>query len=417
MKAVRVALLGAGNRGRFTYARYAKDHPDELRIVAVAEPDQEKRRKIEEEHSIEKHLAVGDWKELFAQALDVDAVIIALQDGLHAQAISMAMAANLHILCEKPVVTSLQQCHQIEAMAKTFSKSFVIAHVLRHSPFFNAVRRLLDEGQIGRLIGIELDESVGHIHIAHSYVRGHWANSNTSSPMILAKSCHDLDILRYLSGGECTSLSSYGALHHFTKAHMPSGATARCTDGCPHVPTCPWAAQKIYLSSNIGWPTRVITTDLSVEGRLKALKEGPWGRCVYLCDNNVVDHQTVQLKFNNGVIATFTMSGFTMETHRSLRLMGTMGELSGDMEKAVISIQNFSSRETTTIELESKPDGHSGSDERFMREFVHTVRNNIIDGETSVTKALESHYMAFAAEASRLDGGSMKELNGFRFRS
>ena len=416
MKPIRVALLGAGNRGRFAYAKYAKEHPYDMTVVAVAEPDEQKRRQMIEEHNIAPDLAAEDWRILFEKPLDVDAVIIAIQDTLHEEAIIAAIEGNYHILCEKPVVTTLEQSNQIAAMATGFSKVFVVAHVLRFSRFFNALRNLIDTGEIGRLIGIELDESVGHIHMSHSFVRGHWNNSNTSAPMILAKSCHDLDILRYLAGSECVSLSSYGDLHYFTEENMPLGATERCTDGCPHVPTCPWATQKIYLGSNIGWPTNVITTDLSLEGRLQALKEGPWGRCVYRCDNNVVDHQTVQMLFDNGIVATFTMSGFTMETHRSLRLMGTMGELVGDMEQGIITIQNFSTRQTKTIQLETTPEGHSGSDELFVRDFVRLVRANITDGETSVTQALQSHYMAFAAEASRLNGGTKIEMSTYQQR-
>ncbi|MDX9916152.1 MAG: Gfo/Idh/MocA family oxidoreductase [Sphaerochaeta sp.] len=411
MYPIRAALLGAGDRGRFTYAAYAQDHPDELAIVAVAEPDETKRRQIVADHSIEPALAVADWRALFEKPLDVDAIIIAIQDTMHKEAILAAMTGRYHILCEKPVVTTLEETNEIAKQAKHYDKVFAVAHVLRYSRFFNKVRQLVDGGAIGRVIGIELDESVGHIHMSHSFVRGHWSNSNTSAPMILAKSCHDLDILRYLSGSECTSLSSYGDLHHFTREHMPEGATARCTDGCPHIPSCPWAAQKIYLGSNIGWPVSVITTDLSIEGRLKALQEGPWGRCVYQCDNNVVDHQSVQMRFANGIIATFTMSGFTTKTHRTLRLMGTGGELLGDMESGVITYQDFSTREGHTIRLETTREGHSGSDARFVADFVRLVRSGTTEGGTSLLQALQSHYMAFAAETSRLNGGVKIEMS------
>ncbi len=414
MKPIRIALLGAGDRGRFTYATYAQEHPDELAIVAVAEPNKVKRQQMASDHSIEPDLAVQDWKALFEKPLAADAIIIAIQDSMHKEAILAAMEGQYHILCEKPVVTNLDDCNEIAHRAEQYDKVFSVAHVLRYSRFFNRVRQLVDEHAIGRLIGIELDESVGHIHFSHSYVRGHWRDSNTSAAMILTKSCHDLDILRYLAGSECASLSSFGNLHHFTREQMPEGATARCTDGCPHVPSCPWAAQKIYLGKNTGWPANVITTDLSIEGRMQALREGPWGRCVYHCDNNVVDHQSVQLRFDNQIIATFTMSGFTMETHRSLRLMGTHGELTGDMEKGVITIQDFRTRETETIRLETTREGHSGSDAAFIADFVRRVRSNKTDGGSSVLQALQSHYMAFAAEASRLNGGVKVEMSDYR---
>lgn len=405
MKPIRVALLGAGNRGKYVYADWAKQHPDQMQIVAVAEPDDAKRQVIVDEHGIQDSNAVMDWQQLFKESLDVDAVIIATQDQMHKMAILQAIEKKYHILCEKPIVTNEEDVKEIAKKTEHFAKVFVVSHVLRYSPFFTRVKKLVQNNEIGKLIGIELHENVGHIHMSHSFVRGHWRKSETSAPMILAKSCHDMDMLLYLAGSECVSLSSYGDLFHFTKENAPVDAPYRCTDGCPHYEECPYAAQKIYLGSNIGWPANVITTDLSIEGRLAALKEGPWGRCVYHCDNNVVDYQSVSAKFANGVIASFTMSGFTMETHRNLRLMGTQGELTGDMEKGIITIQHFGSRDTKTIQIETKKEGHSGSDELFVAEFARLVRENILEGETSIKKSLQSHYMAFAAETSRCNDG------------
>ncbi len=417
MEPIRIALLGAGSRGRHVYAEYAHAHPDELKVVAVAEPNDEKRVFIVDEHEVDASYAVKDWKNLFTKKIPIDAVIIATQDSMHKEAILASLRQGYHILCEKPIVTTLEDSREIEQAAKDFSKVFVISHVLRYSPFFTRVKQLVSKGEIGTLVGIELDESVGHIHMSHSFVRGHWNNSKTSAPMILSKSCHDMDILLYLAGSDCDSVSSYGDLYHFTKGNAPEGAPIRCTDGCPHFETCPYAAQKIYLGKNTAWPVNTITTDLSLEGRLKALQEGPWGRCVYRCDNNVVDHQTVSAHFTNNVVATFTMSGFTMETHRSLRLMGTNGELKGDMEKGIITIEQFSSRDKKTIEIETLREGHSGSDERFVADFIRQVRENNINGETSVAASLQSHYMAFAAEASRLSNGECKQITNFSNRN
>ncbi len=413
MEPIRVALLGAGSRGKHVYADYAQAHPQEMKIVAIAEPNDVKRQCIVDEHGIEKSYAVKDWRDLFVSKQNFDAVVIATQDSMHRDAILAAIGKQYHILCEKPIVTTLEDSRTIAEAAKDFSKVFVISHVLRYSPFFTRVKKLIAQGELGRLIGIELDECVGHIHMSHSFVRGHWNNSNTSAPMILAKSCHDMDILLYLAGADCTSLSSYGDLYHFREENAPIGAPLRCTDNCSHYEACPYAAQKIYLGKNTAWPVNVITTDLSVEGRLKALQQGPWGRCVYHCDNNVVDHQTVNAQFANGVIATFTMSGFTMTTHRSLRLMGTQAELIGDMEKGIITINYFSSRDKKTIEIETTREGHSGSDELFVADFVRLVRSNNTSGETSVGSSLQSHYMAFAAEASRLADGKRMQVADF----
>lgn len=413
MKPIRVALLGAGSRGRYTYAEYAKQRPNDMKIVAVAEPDDAKRTAIVEEHGIEQALACKDWKDLFEQPLDIDGVIIATQDTMHREPILASIEKGYHILCEKPIVTTEEHSREIAKKAEGFDKVFVIGHVLRYSPFFTRVKAILESGELGELIGIELNESVGHIHQSHSFVRGHWRNKEESSPMILAKSCHDLDMLCYLAGDRCESLSSYGELYHFKAENAPEGAPKRCLDGCPVERECPYAAQKIYLGQNLDWPVNVITTDLSMEGRIKALQTGPWGRCVYHCDNNVVDHQVVQARFLNRVTANLTMTGFSMESHRALRLLGTKAELNGDMVKGLIEIDVFSSRDHKTIQIETKREGHSGSDDPFIADFIRQVRENDRAGKTSIEASLQSHFMAFAAEKSRLDGGEKIDIVAF----
>ncbi|MDR0998597.1 MAG: Gfo/Idh/MocA family oxidoreductase, partial [Treponema sp.] len=332
MEPVKVLLLGAGNRGMYTYAEYAKMNPTMLKIAAVAEPDEAKRKKIQAEHRIAGNFAFRSWDDAFAGFPPVEGLIISTQDQMHAGPLAKAMERNVHILCEKPIVPSLEECRQIEKNSSGFTRVFMIAHVLKYTVFFSKIKELLKEGRIGKLVGIDLIENVGHIHYSHSFTRGNWRNLAESSPMILAKSCHDMDMLYWLAGAPCESLSSYGSLNYFKKENAPQGAPKRCLDACPHMIECPYFAPKIYLTDNIKWPANVITTDLSMEGRLKALETGPYGRCVFHCDNDVVDHQTVALRFANGVTANFTMSGFTMETHRTITLFGTGGEITGDME-------------------------------------------------------------------------------------
>ena len=413
MDPIRVAILGAGNRGRHIYAEYAKQHSNEMKVVAVAEPDDAKRAIVAAEHGIDPEFVCKDWNDLFEKKLDIDGVIIATQDTMHREPILAAMEKNYHILCEKPIVTTKEDSLEIAKKSEDFDKVFVIGHVLRYSPFFTRVKNILDSGELGELIGIELDESVGHLHQAHSFVRGHWRKKEDSSPMILAKSCHDMDMLCYLADAKCESLSSYGELFHFKKENAPKGAPLHCLDGCPAEQECPYAAQKIYLGKDINWPVKVISTDLSMEGRLKAVQNGPWGRCVYHCDNDVVDHQVVQARFSNGVTANFTMSAFTMATHRTLRLMGTKAELKGDMEQGLIEIDEFSSRDHKSIRIETKKEGHSGSDELFIADFVRQIREKDHEGKTSINASLQSHFMAFAAEASRLANGEKIDIASF----
>jgi predicted dehydrogenase len=414
MEPIKVLLAGAGSRGMYAYAEYARNNPKMMRIVAVAEPNEVKRKKIQADHHIPDNLAFAGWEQAFEKLPDVDGVIIATQDKHHAGPLAQAMARNLPILCEKPIVPTLEECRAIEKESASFTKVFMICHVLKYTSFFSKIKELLDAGRIGRLIGIDLIENVGHLHLSHSFVRGNWRNLAESSPMILAKSCHDMDMLHWLAGAPCESLSSYGALHYFNAENAPPGAPPRCLDGCPHMLSCPYHVSKIYLTDYVGWPANVISTDLSIAGRLKALETGPYGRCVFHCDNDVVDHQTVAMKFTNGVSANFTMSGFTMEIHRNITLFGTGGEITGDMEEARITIKDFSSRNAEVITLASPIGGHSGGDVNLVSDFVRSIRDGGNSARTSVKDSFESHYMAFAAEYSRINKARTINLEEFK---
>jgi predicted dehydrogenase len=237
-------------------------------------------------------------------------------------------------------------------------------------------------------------------------VRGNWRNSNQTSPMILAKSCHDMDILNWLAGAPCTSISSFGSLTHFTKENAPEGAPERCLDGCPVADSCLYYAPKHYLTNNIGWPTATISDDLSMEARVKALQTGPYGRCVYHCDNNVVDHQVVNLEFANEVTAAFTMCAFTEDCERTIKLMGTKGEIRGAMEKFEIEVRDFTSKSRKVISLHNPGGhvGHAGGDFGLVRDFIRLVASEDQQaGRSSAEISVQSHLMAFAAEKSRLE--------------
>jgi predicted dehydrogenase len=414
MEPVKALLLGAGSRGRFAFGQYAKMNPAMLQIAALAEPDPSKRKIMQEEHNIPSQYVYADWEEAFKNFPPVSAVIIAMQDNMHFAPILKAIKQDVHIICEKPIVPTLDECHTIEKSASNFNKVIMIAHVLKYTLFFSSIKELLSGGRIGKLTGIDLIENVGHIHISHSFVRGNWRKTPESAPMILAKSCHDMDMLAWLADSPCESLSSYGKLNYFKPENAPTGAPDRCLDGCPAIDSCPYHVEKIYLGTYTDWPVNVISNDLSIEGRIKALKEGPYGRCVFHCDNNVVDHQAVLLNFANGVTANFTMSGFTMKTHRSIKLFGTTGEISGDMEGNTIVVKDFVSGNTETIAVAKAVGGHAGGDPGFITDFVRMIHGSGGEGRNTLKKSFESHYMAFAAERSRLEGGRMIKLSEIR---
>jgi predicted dehydrogenase len=414
MEAIRVAILGAGSRGMHVYGEFAMLHPELMKVVSVAEPDKDKLKQMQDMHQIPDALAFHDWKDLFENMPDIDAVIITTQDRMHIGPIKAAMKKNVHILCEKPIVPTKEECQEIERESKNFKKLFIVGHVLRYTSFYARLKQLIVDGEIGKLIGMDLNESVGHIHMSHSFVRGHWGNKEQSSPMILAKSCHDLDMMLWLAGADCTSVSSYGQLNYFKASNAPVGAPKRCLDGCPHEGTCPYHVRKIYLGQNTNWPVNVICNDMSLEGRIEALKTGPWGRCVFQCDNDVVDHEVVSAAFANGVTATFTMSGFTMKTHRNIKLYGTTGEIVGDMEESKITISDFSTGEVKEICLPHPAGGHSGGDGHLIADFVSLVQSHQKEALTTASHAVQSHFMAFASEESRLQGGKMINLQEFR---
>jgi predicted dehydrogenase len=300
------------------------------------------------------------------------------------------------------------QCLALAAAAEMHQRILLVCHVLRYTGFFTTIRRLLDEGRIGRLVSIQHNENVAFWHYAHSYVRGNWRRSDLSSPMILAKSCHDMDIMRWLAGAACVSVASFGSLSHFRPENAPVGAPERCLDGCPAAETCPYEATRFYLSGGPGWPASVISVDQGREALLAALREGPYGRCVYRCDNDVVDHQVVSLEFANGVTAAFTLSAFTGDVSRTIKLMGTEGEIRGvvDRDRSELEVRSFVTRrqETLRLEVDGGRNGHGGGDAGVMRAFVKLVaEGGWQDVPTSAAVSVESHLMAFAAEASRLE--------------
>ena len=405
MNPVTAILIGAGARGQI-YARYAQEHPEELRIIAVAEPKADRRALMCRAYGIPADRAFSNWEDLMARPQMADAALICTLDDMHTEPTLAALKQGYHVLLEKPMSNSETECRAIAAAAEEAQRVLSVCHVLRYTPFYRTIKQLIDDGQVGEVASLSQVENVGYWHHAHSFVRGNWRCSEQTSPMILQKSCHDMDILLWLSGQRCTRVSSFGSLHHFDAAHAPQDAPLRCTDGCPHSVVCPYDAGKIYLTDNVGWPTEMLTTDLSREGRLKALREGPYGRCVYHCDNDVVDRQVVNLEFDNGAVASFTMTAFTTDMARQLKVCGTKGQITADMNANTVSLHRFgeSPREIT---LETPPQtnnyGHGGGDYYLMRDFVRAIQSGGDGNLSSARVSLQSHLICFAAERSRVE--------------
>ncbi|PZM65360.1 Gfo/Idh/MocA family protein [Paenibacillus dendritiformis] len=406
MKKVKLALIGAGLRG-VNYTNYALEHPGEVEVVAVAEPVEDRRMSFKQAHRLPDEMCYADWREMLNQPKLADAVLICTQDYMHYEPTMRALECGYHVLLEKPMSPDPLECIRMGERARRSGLVFSICHVLRYTRFFGTMKQMLEEGRIGRLMSIQHNENVGYWHQAHSFVRGNWRNADETSPMILAKSCHDMDILLWLAGDSCTNVSSFGSLSHFTAENAPAGAPKRCLDGCPAAEECLYYAPKTYLTDEDNWMKLAISDDQSYEGRLKAIQEGPYGRCVYDCDNNVVDHQVVSMDFRNEVTAVFTMSAFTKECSRTIKLMGTEGEIRGAMEKNEIELIRFDRNEPELISLEMPGGhaGHGGGDEGLIRDFIRLVADGgMAQGLTSADISVQSHMMAFAAEQARVTG-------------
>lgn len=397
-------LIGAGSRGAKAYAPYALLHPDRIKFVAVAEPIEQRRTDFCNQHGISPEMAFRDHTELFQQNVEADVVFVCTQDTQHREHALQALEKGYHLVLEKPISTSLQACEEIVAGAQEKNRALIICHVLRYTGFFQAIKESIRSGEIGEVLSITLNENVGYAHAAHSYVRGNWRNEAISSPMLLAKSCHDMDILCWLMESPCTKVSSFGGLHFFKKENAPAGCASRCLDGCKAKAECPFDAEKIYMDPAItGWPVNVITEDISASGRQKALLEGPYGRCVFHCDNDVVDHQVVNLEFENGRTANFAMNSLSAETCRVITVYGTKGELTGKMEDNRLLKQIYGAEpEVVAIpQPEAGEYGHGGGDVGLMDHVWQLLESLEPDRSIPPCDAIYSHRICFAAETAR----------------
>jgi predicted dehydrogenase len=407
---VTAVVVGAGGRG-MTYSQFSLAHPDRLKIVGTAEPKEWNRQYMANTYDLADHDVFTDWRELAARPRFADVAIISTQDAMHLEPAIALAKLGYAILLEKPMAPNEADCQRIVEAVKENGNLFAVCHVLRYTSYTQALKHLLDSGAIGEIISVEHLETVGYWHQAHSFVRGNWRNTTESSFMLLAKSCHDLDWIRYIVGEPCLSVSSFGSLAHFKKSQKPAaaGEATRCLQ-CAYEPECPYSAKKIYLGrvemGQLGWPVDVLTPQPSIETVTEALENGPYGRCVYECDNDVVDHQTVNLRFAQEKTAVFTMTAFNKAGHRKTRIFGTRGEIYGDGEK--IEHFDFLTDQTQIIDTNTLDasilGGHGGGDYGLMDRFVSAVAKNdpslILSG---AGESLETHRMVFAAERARLE--------------
>ena len=416
MKPITVAIAGCGSRGMNTYANCVKNGGGRMKIVAAADIRPGQLAAMRQRHGLTEDQCYESAEVMLEQPKLADVMFICTPDRCHYHQAIAALKKGYHLLLEKPAAHTTEMCREIERVARENDRQVVVCHVLRYTVFYQKLKELIDQGAVGEIRSIQAIERVAHWHQAHSFVRGNWRNSDETTPMILQKCCHDMDMILWLTGRHCERVTSFGHLSHFTPEHAPEGAAMRCIEDCPVADTCPYNAVKFYLDpvreGRDSWAT-MLMPDPTPEGIEELLRHGPYGRCVYRCDNNVVDHQVVNLEMEGGLTVSFTMTAFTKECARNMRIMGTAGEIWADMETNMITVMPFhgEKQEIDVTKLTSDFSGHAGGDARMIADLCDLLEGTGMSGAlTSIDRSVESHIIALAAEESRLDHGRVIEL-------
>lgn len=423
MKKISVILIGAGDRGT-TYIQEMHARPDKYEVVAVADPIEGRRKFVQQLYQLPDSMCFPGWKEILSKPKMADLALICTLDEMHYEPAMKAISLGYHLLLEKPVAQTPQQCADIALAAQEKGVSVLVCHVLRYTTFYNTIKKILLDGTIGEVMSSVMVEAVGNIHQSHSYVRGNWHSEQETTPMLLAKSCHDLDILQWLLDKPCKKVSSFGGLTYFTPANAPKGAPTRCADGtCPMKDTCPYNCIKLYYDDKENnWFRRAATKSFAEsriptdEEVMHALRTTDYGLCVFHANNNVVDHQIVNMEFEGGVTAHFSMNAFN-KGGRYIRLFGTEGELYANFSDESITIYTFADQKTTQIPVaqveESILGGHGGGDAGIVKELYDYLTGNYTGYcAADIQRSVKNHLIGFAAEKAR-HANTVEDLDAY----
>ncbi|GAA4654190.1 Gfo/Idh/MocA family oxidoreductase [Anaerocolumna aminovalerica] len=412
---MKLGLIGAGQRGMI-YAEYAYNSK-RADIIAVVEPDDKRRKAAADKFNIPLERQFKSVKEFYQLGKICDAIIIASMDRDHYEQTMDGLELGYDILLEKPISPSPLECVKIQEKAHEKKCHVIVCHVLRYTNFFAEIKKIIDSNELGKVVTIQHNENVGNYHIAHSFVRGNWRRSDLASPLIMQKSCHDMDILTWLVNSNAKRISSYGDLRYFKEENAPKDSSDRCLT-CKAAKECRFDVRKAYLPVIGQWPATVISQDQTEEGLLKALETSPYGRCVYRCDNDVCDNQVSLIEFENGVTVSFNLSGFTNRMCRTIKIMCENGEIRGDDGLNIIEVTHFAPNavggyEQRVIHPGSVEGGHGGGDTGLMEDFLDMLESKGEDSRSSIDRSVESHIMAYAAEEARVTGKTI-EIQGFK---
>jgi len=406
-------VIGAGSRGTI-YGSWAHEHGIEIAAVAEIRPD--RLAEAGKLWNVPQNRLFTDVADLWSLGKIADAAIVATMDRDHYGHVMQALDLGYDILLEKPISPDPIECLAIEEKANALGRKITVCHVLRYTNFWGKLKDILDSGELGKIVAIKHSENIGNFHMAHSFVRGNWRNDSLSSPIILQKSCHDLDILLWLTGDHCTRVSAFGSLTYFKESNAPAGSADRCCR-CPVADSCRFEAKKCYLPTLGTWPTDVVCLEQTEAALEEALKTGPYGRCVYRCDNNVCDHMSMILEFDSGATATFSLTAQTSPCHRDIHIMCEDGEILADDGKKQILVRKHVSSpndtfEETIINIRTNASGHGGGDAGIMEDFTASLSAGA-QTRSAISASVESHLMACALEHSRRTGQAVV-LEDFR---
>lgn len=417
---VKVAILGLGSRGATTYGDYLITLND-VKISAICDIDKDKLNFYQNKYHVEKKDCFLNSEDFFKAGKLADILIIATMDQDHYSQAMKALDLTYHLLLEKPIALNLKQCLDIENKALKNNLYVVVCHVLRYSLFYKKIKEIVNSKILGNIININTTENVGYWHQAHSFVRGNWNNSNKTSPMILQKCCHDFDILNWIIDKKPLNVSSFGSLSLFKKENAPKDSSNYCYD-CKIQNNCPYNAVKYYVDSikndkDLGWPYDVVVLNPTKDKVLAAIKNGPYGRCVYKCDNNVVDHQIVNIQYEDNITATHTMCAFSKDCYRDIKIFATRGDLIANTLNNTIIYHTFVDNKEFVIDvskLTNDLSGHMGGDKLMINELLKLINKETSQLDSSIEKSVLSHVIAFAAEKSRINKGVVINLNEFK---
>lgn len=412
----KISVIGLGNRGT-EYMGFLKGfHSRKVELYALCDIRQQALDDISPKFSIPKERQFLSTDEFFSKGIISDALIISTQDASHYEITKKAILTGYkYILLEKPVSGVKGEYTELRDLAKENGVILIICHVLRYSNYYSKIKEIISSGKIGDIVTINHTENVGYFHFAHSFVRGNWHDEFASTPSILAKCCHDIDLIAWFMDSPCESVSSVGSLKYFNKENAPEGATPYCMGGCKAKKNCPYDAEALYITDPFYKAKFIKYMGRTLTGKAKntkadiknAIRSGDYGRCVFMCDNNVCDNQLVTMKFKNGASAVLNMNGFSNKMFRESHIIGTKGELYGSGTKLKMHI--FGGRTTNVNTGALKVSGHVEGDMRIVSGFVKLVCGETTDltDITTIDATMISHNIALAAEESRKNGGKL----------